>query len=99
MPANGVPLSPPSHILSNPEILHLSRLFVSQGVSNIRLTGGEPTLRKGLPELVRGIGELRDAGLRIIGMTSNGVALGGKSDRGGKLRELVNGGLTHLNLR
>jgi len=32
-------------------------------------------------------------------MTSNGVALGGKSDRGGKLRELVNGGLTHLNLR
>jgi cyclic pyranopterin phosphate synthase len=99
MPANGVPLSPPSHILSNLEILHLSQLFVSQGVNKIRLTGGEPTLRKGLPDLVRGIGQLRDQGLKIIGMTSNGVALGGKSDNGGKLRELVDGGLTHLNLR
>ena len=79
--------------------MHLSRLFVSQGVEKIRLTGGEPTLRKGLPELVRGIGQLRDEGLRIIGMTSNGVALGGRSDNGGKLRDLVNGGLTHLNLR
>lgn len=99
MPADGVPLSPPSHILSNDEILHLSRLFVSQGVQKIRLTGGEPTLRKGLPELISGIGRLRDEGLRIIGMTSNGVALGGRSDKGGKLRELVQGGLTHLNLR
>jgi cyclic pyranopterin phosphate synthase len=99
MPANGVPLSPPSHILTNSEIMHLSRLFVSQGVSKIRLTGGEPTLRKDLAGLVAGIGALRDQGLRIIGMTSNGVALGGRSDNGGKLNELVEGGLTHLNLR
>lgn len=99
MPANGVPLSPPSHILTNSEIMHLSRLFVSQGVSKIRLTGGEPTLRKDLAGLVAGIGALRDQGLRIIGMTSNGVALGGRSDNGGRLNELVKGGLTHLNLR
>lgn len=99
MPANGIPLSPSSQILTNPEILHISSLFVSQGVHKIRLTGGEPTLRKGLPELVRELGALRDKGLRVMGMTSNGIALGGRGGGAAKLRELVDGGLTHLNLR
>lgn len=99
MPAGGVPLSPASHILTNSEVLHLSSLFVSQGVSKIRLTGGEPTLRKGLPELMNRLGLLRENGLRIIGMTSNGLNLGGRHDNGHKLEELVDGGLTHLNLR
>jgi cyclic pyranopterin phosphate synthase len=99
MPAAGLPLTPPTHILSNSEITHLASLFISQGVSKIRLTGGEPTLRKGLPELMRELGAMREKGLRIIGMTSNGLNLGGVRDGGEKLRELVLGGLTHLNLR
>ncbi len=93
MPAEGVPLSPASHILTHTEILRLARLFVSQGVTKIRLTGGEPTLRRGLVELVRELGALRASGLDKICMTSNGLVLHRR------LGEMVQAGLTHLNLR
>lgn len=93
MPAAGLPLTPSESILTNSEIAHLSRLFVSQGVNKIRLTGGEPTLRNGLQELIGQMNELRKHGLEKICMTSNGLALHRK------LRGLVDNGLTHLNLR
>jgi molybdenum cofactor biosynthesis enzyme MoaA len=93
MPAAGLPLTPSESILTNSEIAHLSRLFVSQGVNKIRLTGGEPTLRQGLQELILEMNQLREDGLEKICMTSNGLALHRK------LEGLVNSGLTHLNLR
>lgn len=43
---------PKDSLLSSPEIARLARLFVSEGVNKIRLTGGEPTLRKDLPDLI-----------------------------------------------
>jgi cyclic pyranopterin phosphate synthase len=52
MPEEGVPLSPPSHLLTANEIHRLSKLFVKLGVKKIRLTGGEPTLRKDLLDIV-----------------------------------------------
>jgi hypothetical protein len=52
MPSTGVPLLPPSHLLTTPEIERVARLFVANGVSKIRLTGGEPTVRKDLLEVV-----------------------------------------------
>jgi cyclic pyranopterin phosphate synthase len=52
MPEEGVELSPKDHILTNDEILRLARLFVQSGVTKIRLTGGEPTIRKGILELI-----------------------------------------------
>ena len=52
MPAEGVELSPKEHILSDDEIIRLASLFVKNGVKKIRLTGGEPTVRKGLPSLI-----------------------------------------------
>lgn len=90
MPEEGIPLSPSSSILTNDEVVRLARVFVQHGVNKIRLTGGEPTLRQGLPELIR---DLRGLGVKQIGMTSNGIALWRK------LPELVRCGLTHLNLR
>lgn len=48
-------------------------LFVSAGVNKIRLTGGEPTLRRDLPELVSGLSGL--PGMRTVAMTSNGITL------------------------
>jgi molybdenum cofactor biosynthesis enzyme MoaA len=93
MPAVGLPLTPSESILTNTEIAHLSKLFVSQGVNKIRLTGGEPTLRPGLQELLGEMNELRADGLEKICMTSNGLALHRK------LSGLVENGLTHLNLR
>lgn len=52
MPAEGVDLSPKDDILTTPEIIRLARLFVQEGVTKIRLTGGEPTVRKDINELV-----------------------------------------------
>jgi cyclic pyranopterin phosphate synthase len=52
MPAEGVDLSPKDDIMTTPEIIRLARLFVQEGVTKIRLTGGEPTVRKDINELV-----------------------------------------------
>ena len=92
MPSEGIELTPNQKLLSSDEILRIARLFVSQGVTKIRLTGGEPTVRKDCVELVEELGKLRGEGLKEIAMTSNGIALWRKLDR------MVAGGLTHLNL-
>ena len=52
MPEEGVELSPGAQLLTNEEIIRLATLFVKSGVTKIRLTGGEPTIRKGILELV-----------------------------------------------
>ena len=92
MPEEGVPLSPPSHLLTTPEISYLSALFVSQGVSKIRLTGGEPTIRKDIVPLMHQIGDLKRSGLKELCLTTNGVALHRKLDN------MVEAGLTGVNL-
>ncbi|KAG0043355.1 Molybdenum cofactor synthesis protein 1 [Gryganskiella cystojenkinii] len=92
MPAEGVELSPKDDILTTPEIIRLARLFVGEGVTKIRLTGGEPTVRKDINELVAQLGELQPLGLKTIAMTSNGIALKRK------LPSLVGSGMNLLNL-
>ena len=92
MPEEGVPLSPPSHLLTTPEITHLSSLFVSQGVTKIRLTGGEPTIRADILPLMHNIGNLRRNGLKELCLTTNGIALHRKLD------SMVEAGLTGVNL-
>ena len=52
MPEEGVELTPPSELLSTNEVVRLARLFVSQGVTKIRLTGGEPLVRKDIIDIV-----------------------------------------------
>jgi molybdenum cofactor biosynthesis enzyme MoaA len=52
MPSEGVELSPHGDILTNDEIMRLSTLFVKAGVTKIRLTGGEPTVRKGILDII-----------------------------------------------
>ncbi|KAJ2852249.1 hypothetical protein IWW36_000391 [Coemansia brasiliensis] len=75
MPEEGIDLTKSSQLLTTPEILRIARIFVQQGVTKIRLTGGEPSIRKDIVELVRGLNELRPLGLRQIAMTTNGIAL------------------------
>ena len=89
MPEDGVPVQPQSHLLSNDEIMKLATQFVNQGVDKIRLTGGEPLLRKDIVDLV---GRLNELGLKQIGMTTNGVTLSKL------LPDLVEAGLTHVNV-
>lgn len=52
MPEQGVPLLPKDDILSTDEIERVAKMFVGQGVKKIRLTGGEPTVRKDLVDVV-----------------------------------------------
>lgn len=56
-------------------MMHLvqSRLFVEGGVNKIRLTGGEPTLRRDIVDLTKELNAL--PGLQAIGITTNGIAL------------------------
>lgn len=92
MPEEGVPLSPPSHVLTTPEISYLSSLFVSQGVTKIRLTGGEPTIRPDILPLMKSVGALRHKGLRELCLTTNGISLHRKLD------SMAEAGLTGVNL-
>jgi GTP 3',8-cyclase len=64
---------PKNELLSYEELERLSKIFVSLGVEKIRLTGGEPLLRKDLPILVGKLSEIE--GLDDIGLTTNGVLL------------------------
>ena len=66
---------PRQEILSLEECLFVARVFVSMGVDKIRLTGGEPLVRKGFPWLAARIREL--PGLRELTLTSNGSRLAG----------------------
>jgi cyclic pyranopterin phosphate synthase len=74
MPAAGVPLAPRPELLTADETLALVRLFVAAGVTKVRLTGGEPTVRSDLPALAAAIGALRPA-LRTLALTTNGLTL------------------------
>lgn len=60
-------------LLTFDEIERLARLFISMGVNKIRLTGGEPLLRKDLPKLIARLAKLE--GLKDIGLTTNGIHL------------------------
>lgn len=62
-------------LLSFEELATLGRVFTGLGVSKLRLTGGEPLLRRGLPELVAMLASLD--GVDDLAMTTNGVALPG----------------------
>jgi len=90
MPEEGVDLSPDGEILTTEEILRLAGLFVQQGVTKIRLTGGEPLVRKDIVEVVKGIGAHPQ--VEALGMTTNGITL----ER--KLPGLIEGGLNAINI-
>jgi len=64
---------PPGQVLSFEEITRLTRVFLSLGVEKIRLTGGEPLIRRDLPELVAMLAPL--PGLRDLTLTTNGARL------------------------
>ncbi|MBI48308.1 MAG: GTP 3',8-cyclase MoaA [Marinobacter sp.] len=64
---------PRQQLLTVEEIVRLARIFIELGVEKIRLTGGEPLVRRGIQEIVSGIGAL--PGLKDFAMTTNGSGL------------------------
>ncbi len=73
MPEESYVWLPRRSILSFEELARTARLFVTMGVSKVRLTGGEPLLRTELPMLVEALA--RVPGLTDLAMTTNGVLL------------------------
>jgi cyclic pyranopterin phosphate synthase len=73
MPAGGMDWLPKEELLSFEELTRVVRAFVDLGVSRLRLTGGEPLLRRDLPDLVRALAALQ--GVQDLALTTNGTRL------------------------
>jgi len=73
MPKEGVNLLSHDDILSYDEIVRLSGIFSELGIERIKLTGGEPLVRKGLPNLIRELKKI--PGIKNVTLTTNGIEL------------------------
>lgn len=73
MPEEGVPLLPHSEILTYEEIERVARAAVSLGIRNLKLTGGDPLVRKHLERLVEKLAAI--PGVRDLSLTTNGTLL------------------------
>ncbi len=71
MPAEGIPLLPQSHLMTANEIFGLAKIFTGLGVTKIRLTGGEPLVRKDFEDILRKLSLLPVE----IAITTNGILL------------------------
>ncbi|MEP0710424.1 GTP 3',8-cyclase MoaA [Algoriphagus sp.] len=71
MPAEGIPLSPKAHLMSAEEVLEFARIFVGLGVNKIRLTGGEPLLRKDIGVILEGLSQMPVD----LSITTNGLLM------------------------
>jgi GTP 3',8-cyclase len=90
MPETGVEFVPHTEILRYEEIERFARIAVSLGVNKIRVTGGEPLVRKDLPVLIGKLAAIE--GVRDIALTTNGVLLADQA------RSLYDAGLRRLNV-
>ena len=71
---------PRKEVLSLEELHKLSLAFIERGISKIRLTGGEPLVRRDVIELVRAIGRKLGDGLEELTLTTNGTQLASLAD-------------------
>lgn len=74
MPNEGVKKLAHADILSFEEILRICRVFASLGMNKVKITGGEPLVRRGVTQLVGDIKQLN--GIENVTLTTNGVLLG-----------------------
>jgi molybdenum cofactor biosynthesis enzyme MoaA len=91
MPEAGVELSPAQDILSSEEIVHIVEAVAAGGVSKVRLTGGEPLVRKDWAALARSISLV--PGIEEVSLTTNAVALSRTN-----ISKLVQSGVTSVNV-
>lgn len=71
MPADGIALSPKASLMTAEEIFLIAQTFVENGVDKIRLTGGEPLLRKDFPEIISKLSTLKTS----LSITTNGILI------------------------
>ena len=90
MPEEGVPYEDLDNVLTFEEIERVVRVLASAGLKKVRLTGGEPLVRKSTPELAARLTAI--AGIREVTLTTNGILLARDAEA------LWNAGLRRLNL-
>jgi cyclic pyranopterin phosphate synthase len=90
MPHSGIAWKKENELLTYEEIVRVARIFAALGVNKIRLTGGEPLVRKNLEELIEQLASLD--GIKTLAMTTNATLLAPKA------KLLRNLGLTALNI-
>ena len=90
MPEEGVQLNQKSQLLSTEEIVKLGRIFAGHGVNKIRLTGGEPLVRRDVVDLVKNLKAID--GIETVAMTTNGLTLQRH------LPQLIDAGLDAINI-
>lgn len=88
MPKEAMEWQPKSEILSYEEIVRLTRVFVSLGVSRLRVTGGEPMVRRDIESLISNIAAIE--GIEDLAMTTNAHFLRGRA------RQLKEAGLRRI---
>src|SRR5690554_4405055 len=72
MPAKGMKFLPRAEVLDFEDLAFAAKVLASLGVKSVRISGGEPLVRKDLPEFVR---MLREAGTTKVAMTTNALLL------------------------
>lgn len=93
MPAEGVPYLPRFSLLNLTELLRVVRIAVDAGITEVRLTGGEPLLRPDIVDIVSGIAAIEGpSGPVEVSMTTNGTGLARLA------RPLVDAGLARVNI-
>jgi GTP 3',8-cyclase len=90
MPAEGLPWLPRADILTYEEIARIAQVATAIGVEQVRITGGEPLVRRDVPVLIRLLKPL--PGLRSLSLTTNGTRLPQIAG------ELAEAGLTRINV-
>ena len=90
MPEQGIQLVEHDDILSYEEIVRLCKLFAKIGISKVKITGGEPLVRKDAHKLIKTIKEID--GIDNVTLTTNGILLEDQID------DLVNAGLDAVNI-
>jgi cyclic pyranopterin phosphate synthase len=88
--AHGVPLAPRDEVLSFEEIARVARVAASLGMTRLRLTGGEPLVRRDLPTLISLLHAIPD--VRDIALTTNAALLSEQA------RALKEAGLNRVNI-
>lgn len=90
MGENGIKLIDESKILSYEEIVEVTKTAVSMGINKVRLTGGEPLVRRGIVDLVKLLSQIK--GIEDLAMTTNAILLADYA------KPLADAGLQRVNI-
>lgn len=90
MPEDGIPFNMKDKLLTDHEILRITSVLAENGITKVRVTGGEPLLRPGIDQLVKNLSQIN--GIESVHLTTNGVFL---DDH---IQNLIDSGLNGLNI-